>query len=207
MTTEFLHWARPLHPLHNPNGSMLWAALTIGHYVLFQSGKLAQPRLAEARAAKFIRVWDIAPHFMQGCLHFVSIKLSDSKTDPFQLGCPAIIGCTRTAVCGTCEAWCTVQSHRCKQMPPNAPFLQVDGRALDCLMLVNHIQGHCGQARTQLLQVLWTQPMHQGSHICSASRALPVADQTIRLVEQPGLSALYPSGSAYMCGFCCLHDS
>ena len=68
------------------------------------AGKLAQPKLAEARVAQFIRVWDVTPHFMQGHLHFVHIKLSGSKTDPYQLGCPVIIGCTQTAVCGACEA-------------------------------------------------------------------------------------------------------
>ena len=140
MTTEFLCQARPLHWLHNPKDSVLWAALTIGHYSLFCSGELDQPKLAEARVTQFIRVWDITPHFMQGYLHFVSITLSGSKTDPFQLGCPVIIGCTGTAVCGACEAWCIVQSHRCRQTPPNALFLQVDGRALDHLMLVKYIK-------------------------------------------------------------------
>ena len=140
MTTEFLCWARPLHQLHNPKDSMLYAALNIGHYGLFWSSKLAQPKLAEAGAAQFIRVQNIAPHIMQGCLHFMSVKLSGSKANPFQLGCPVIIGCTRTAVCGVCKAWHIIQSHRCMQTPPNTPILQVDGRALDCLMLVNHIK-------------------------------------------------------------------
>ena len=103
ITTEFLQWARPLHWLHNTRDSVLWAALTIGHYGLFCSGKLAQPKLAEAGVAWFIRVQDITPHFMQGCLHFVCIHLSGSKTDPFQLGCPVIIGCTGTAVCGALQ--------------------------------------------------------------------------------------------------------
>ena len=78
---------------------------------------------------------------MQGHLHFVSVRLSGSKTSPFQLGCPVIIGCTRTAVCGMCKARHIAQSHRHMQTPPNAPFLQVDSRALDNLMLVNHIKG------------------------------------------------------------------
>ena len=50
------------------------------------------------------------------------------------------MGCTGTVVCGACEAWHIVQSHRCRQTPPDAPFLQVDSRALDQLMLVNHIK-------------------------------------------------------------------
>ena len=37
MTTEFLCQSRPLHQLHNPKESMLWEALTIGHYDLFWS--------------------------------------------------------------------------------------------------------------------------------------------------------------------------
>ena len=64
VTTEFLHWARPLYWLHNLRDSILWAALTIGHYSLFCSGKLAQPKLAEAGVAQFIRVQDVTPHFM-----------------------------------------------------------------------------------------------------------------------------------------------
>ena len=119
---------------------MLWAALTISPYGLFQSGKLTQPKLAEAGVAQFIRMQDVTPHFMQGHLHFVHIKLSGSKTKPFQLGCPIIIGCTGTAVYGACKAWHIIQSHRCTWTPPDAPFLQVDGRALDHLMLVNHIK-------------------------------------------------------------------
>ena len=140
ITMEILCWASPLHWLHNAKDSVLWAALTIGHYGLFHSGELAQPKLAEAGVAWFIRVQDITPHFMQGCLHFVHIKLSVSKTNPFQLGCPVIIGCTGTTVCGACEAWHTVQFHRCTWTPLDAPFLQVDGRALGRLTLVNHIK-------------------------------------------------------------------
>ena len=43
-------------------------------------------------------------------------------------------------MCGACDAWCIVQFHRCTQTPLDAPFLQVDGRALDCLTLVNNIK-------------------------------------------------------------------
>ena len=74
-------------------------------------------------------------------LHFVHIHLSASKTDPFQLGCPVIVGCTGTAVVGgACKAWCIIQLYRCMQMPLSAPLLQVDGRALDHLTLVDHIK-------------------------------------------------------------------
>ena len=137
---EFLQWARPLQWLHNARDSVLWAAFTIGHYGLFCNGKLTQPKLAEARVAQFIRVWHVIPHFMQGCLHFVCIHLSGSKTDPFQLGCPVTIGCIGTAVCSACEAWCIIQLHRCTQTPLDTPFLQVDGRALGHLTLVDHIK-------------------------------------------------------------------
>ena len=123
ITTEFLHHARPLHQLHLPKDSILWAACTLSHYGLFWSGKLAQPKLSEAGAVHFIRVWDVSLHFAQGCLHFVSIKLWNSKTDPFHQGCPIIIGCTGMAVCGACKAWCLVQSHRQVRTPPNALFL------------------------------------------------------------------------------------
>ena len=45
-------------------------------------------------------------------------------------------------------------------------------------------QGHGSQVRTKPLQVLWAQLAHQGSHIYSASRDLPLADKTIRLMAQ-----------------------
>ena len=108
---EFLCHARPLHQLNLPKDSILWAALTLSHYGLFRSGELAQPKLSEAGAVHFIRVWDVSPHFAQGHLHFVSITLWTSKANPFHQGCPIIIGCTRTAVCRACEAWHIVQSH------------------------------------------------------------------------------------------------
>ena len=56
ITMEFLCQARPLHWLHNTKDSMLWAILTISNYGLFNSRELAQPKLAEARVALFIRV-------------------------------------------------------------------------------------------------------------------------------------------------------
>ena len=204
---EFLCWARPLHWLHNAKDSVLWAALTISHYGLFSSSKLAQPKLVEARVAQFIRVWDVTPHFIQGHLHFVCIKLSGSKTDPFQLGCPVIIGCTGTAVCGACKAWCIIQFHRCTWTPLNAPLPSSGWQSPGPFDTSESHQGHSGQVRTQPLQVLWTQLVHWGSHICSASRALPVADKTIRPMEQPGLPTVYPPGPTYVCGLCCPHGS
>ena len=154
VTIEFLCQARPLHQHHIPKNSVLWAALTLSHYGLFCSGKLAQPKLAEAGVAQFIRVQGVTPHFLQGCLHYIHINLSSSKKDPFQLGCPVIIGCTRMAVCGAWEAWHIIQDHRLTQTPPDAPFLQVDGRALDTLNASQAHQIHSSQARTQPFQVL-----------------------------------------------------
>ena len=140
ITTEFLWQARPLHWLHLPKDSVLWAALTFSHYGLFCSGELAQPNLAEAGEPQFICVWDVTLHFSQDCLHYVFIMLSGSKMDPFPLGCPIIIGCTGTPVCGACKAWHIIQEHQWTQTSPDAPFLQIDSRALDCLTLVRHIK-------------------------------------------------------------------
>ena len=112
VTMEFLQQARPLHWFHLPKDSVLWAALTFSHCGLFCSGELAQPKLAEAGAPQFIQVWDVTPHFSQGCLHYVCIMLSGSKMDPFHLGCPVIIGCTGTPVCGACKAWHIIQEHQ-----------------------------------------------------------------------------------------------
>ena len=50
ITMDFLHRARPLHHPQLPKDRMLWAALTMGHYSLFHSRELAQPKLAEAGA-------------------------------------------------------------------------------------------------------------------------------------------------------------
>ena len=99
-TSQWSSWhrARPLHWLHLPKDSVLWAALTLGHYGLFCSGKLAQPKLMEAGVPQYIHVRDVTPRFSQGCLHYVHIILSSSKMEPFHLGCPVIIGCTNTPI-------------------------------------------------------------------------------------------------------------
>ena len=140
ITTEFLHQARPLHQLLIPKDSVLWAALTLSHYDLFCSGKLAQPKLAKARVPQFIWVWNVTLHFLQGHLHYVHIMLLGSRMDPFQLGCPVIIGCTGTPVCGACKAWHIIQDHKWTQTPLDASYLQIDSRALDHLTLVRHIK-------------------------------------------------------------------
>ena len=56
------------------------------------------------------------------------------------MGCPVIISCTGTPVCGACKAWCIIQDNKQTQTPPDAPFLQIDSRALDHLTLVRHIK-------------------------------------------------------------------
>ena len=50
ITMDFLCRARPLHHLQLPKDRVLWAALTMGHYGLFCSRELAQPKLEEAGA-------------------------------------------------------------------------------------------------------------------------------------------------------------
>ena len=137
---DFLCRARPLHHLQLPKDRVLWAALTMGHYVLFCSGELAQPKLAEARVPQFICVQEVTPHFSRGHLHYICIMLSSSKMDPFHQGCPIIIGCTGTSVCGACKAWHILQHHHQTWTSPDAPFLQIDSRALDCMTLVRHIK-------------------------------------------------------------------
>ena len=136
---DFLCGARPLHCLHLSRDRLLWAAVTMGHYGLFQSGELAQPKLAEARVPQFIHVQEITPHFSRGCLHYICILLSSSKTDLFHQGCPIIISCTGTPVCGACKAWHVLQQHQWTQTSPDAPFLQINSRALDHMALVRHI--------------------------------------------------------------------
>ena len=139
ITTDFLHRTRPLHCPQLPRDRVLWAALTMGHYGLFHSGELAQPKLAEGRAPRFICVQDITRHFSRGCLHYIFILLASSKTDPLHQGCPIIIGCTGTPVCSACEAWHLLQQHQQTQTSPEAPFFQIDNRALDSVTLVKHI--------------------------------------------------------------------
>ena len=140
ITTDFLHWTRHLHHLHLPRDSVLWAALTMGHYGLFCSRELAQPKLAEAGVPHYICIQDVTPHFSRGCLHYICILLSSIKMDPFHQGCPMIIGCTGTPVCGACKAWCILQQHQQGQTSPDALFLQIDSRALDRVTLVRHIK-------------------------------------------------------------------
>ena len=102
ITIDFQCRARPLHHLHLPRDKVLWSALTMGHYSLFQSGELAQPKLAEAGVPQFICVQDVTPHFSRGYLDYIHIMLSSSKMDPFHQGFPVIISWTGTPVCKAC---------------------------------------------------------------------------------------------------------
>ena len=140
ITTDFLCRARPLHCIHLPKDRVLWAALTMGHHGQFHSGELAQPKLAEARAPQFICMQDVTPHFSRGCLHYICILLTSSKMDPFHQGCPVIIGCMGTPVCSACEAWHLLQQHQWTWTSPEAPFFQINNRALDHVTLVRHIK-------------------------------------------------------------------
>ena len=140
ITSSFLSRARPLHCTNSHRDKVLWAALTMGHYGLFCSGELAQPKLAEAGAPCFIRVQDVAPYFSAGQLHYVCIFLTSSKTDHLHQGCPVIIGCTKTPICGACEAWQLLQHHQHVGSPPGDPFFKINDRALDRVTLVNHIK-------------------------------------------------------------------
>ena len=83
---------------------------------------------------------DVTPHFSRGCLHYIHILLSSSKTDLFHQGCPIIIRCTGTPVCGACEAWYILLQHQQTHSSPDALFLQIDSRALDHITLVRHIK-------------------------------------------------------------------
>ena len=51
--TDFLHRAKPLHSPQSPRDRVLWAALTMGHYGLFHSSKLAQLKLGYPASSGF----------------------------------------------------------------------------------------------------------------------------------------------------------
>ena len=140
ITSSFLSRARPLHSTNSHRDKVLWAALTLGHYGLFRSGELAQPKLAEAGAPCFIRVQDVTPYFSTGQLHYVHVLLTSNKTDHFHQGCPVIIGCTKTPICGACEAWHLLQHHQHVGSLPGDPFFKINDRALDRVTLVIHIK-------------------------------------------------------------------
>ena len=140
ITTDFLHRAKPLHCPQSARDRVLWAALTMGHYGLFCSGKLVQPKMAEAGAPRFIRVQDVTPQFTQGWLDYICVFLNTSKTDQFHQGCPIVIGCTGMSICGVCEDWHLLQQHQWMGSSPEAPFFQLQNRALDRVTLVNHIK-------------------------------------------------------------------
>ena len=140
ITSTFLHRARPLHCPSSHRDKVLWAALTMGHYGLFCSRQLAQPKLAEAGAHCFIRVQDVTPHFSVGQLHYVCVFLASSKTNHFHQGCPVIIGCTRPPICRACKAWHLLQHHQHMGSSPEDPFFKINNRALDRVTLVNHIK-------------------------------------------------------------------
>ena len=138
--TSFLHRARPLHCHSSHRDKVLWAALTMGHYGLFCSGELAQPKLAEAGAPCFIRVQNVTVHFSAGQLHYICVFLASSKTDHFHQGCPIILGCSRTPICGACKAWHLLQHHQYTGSFPEDPLFKINDRALDRVTLVNHIK-------------------------------------------------------------------
>ena len=173
---DFLHRARPLHHLHIHRDRGLGAALTMGHYSLFCSGELAQSKLVKAGVSQFIWVQDITPQFSRGCLHYIHVLLSSSKMDPFHQGCPIIIGCMGTPVCGACEAWHVLQQHQQTQTSPEAPFFQINSRALGHMTLIRHIKDIAAQLGLDPYRVCWPQHLHQGSHLGSTSWALPVAN-------------------------------
>ena len=140
ITTDFLCRAKPLHCPQLARDRVLWAALTMGHYGLFCSGKLAQPKMAEASAPCFIRVQDVMLQFTQGWLHYIHMFLNTSKTDQYHQGCLIVIGCMVTSFCGACKAWHLLQCHQQMGSSLDAPFFQLQNRALDHLTLVNHIK-------------------------------------------------------------------
>ena len=140
ITTDFLCRAKPLHCPQSARDRVLCAALTMGHYGLFHSGKLAQPKMAEAGTPRFIRVQDVMLQFTQGWLHYICMFLNTSKTDHYHQGCPVVIGCSSTSICGACKAWHLLQQHQWIGSSPEAPFFQLQNRALDCMTLVNHIK-------------------------------------------------------------------
>ena len=133
--------------------------------------------------------------------------LLGSKMEPFQLGCPVIISCTGTPVCGACKAWCIIQDHKQTQTPPDAPFLQIDGRALDHLILVRHIKAIVAKLGLNPSRYSGHKPLYWGSYICCTSRALPMTNKATRPVEQSDPPTVYTSGPAYVHWFCCPHGS
>ena len=140
ITTKFLCRAKLLHCPQSPKDRGLWAALTMGHYGLFCSSELVQPKMAEASVPCFIRVQDITLQFTQGWLHYICVFLTSSKTDQFHQGCSVVIGCTGTSICGVCKAWHLLQHHQWMGSSLKAPFFQLHNRALDHMILVNHIK-------------------------------------------------------------------
>ena len=87
-------------------------------------------------------VQEVTPHLnAPEELHYVTIHLKVSKTDPFGQGIDVIIGCSGTQVCRACSAWVLIQSHQAKQASPTAPFFQLSGQPFSRGMMVSHIKG------------------------------------------------------------------
>ena len=186
---------------------MLWIALTMGHYGLFCSSELAQPKMAEAGTPRFIRVQDITLQFTHGWLHYVCMFLTSSKTDQFHQGCPVVIGCTGTSICRVCKAWHLLQHHQQMGFSPEALFFQLQNRALDHVTLVNHIKHITTRLRLDPSRYSGHNLHIWGSHCSSGSWALPVADQTFRMLEQSSISSVYKARSVLVCEASCPHGS
>ena len=207
ITTSFLCRAKPLHCPQSARDRVLWAALTTGHNGLFCNGKLVQLKMAEASTPHFIKVQDVMMQFTQGQLHYVHVFLNTSKTDHYHQGCPVAIGCTSISICGACEAWHLLQHHQCMGSSLEAPFFQLQNRALDHMTLVNHIKHVATCLRLDPSRYSGPQLAYRGRHFSSKSWALPVADQTPRMLEQPSVSSVHKATSISMCRASCLHGS
>ena len=133
--------------------------------------------------------------------------LNTSKTDQFHQGCPIVIGCTGTSICRACKAWHLLQQHQQMGSSPEAPFFKLQNRAPGSCDFSEPYKTCCYLSRTRSFEVLWSQLAYKGSHFSSESLALPVADQTLRMLEQPGISSVHKARSISMCRASCLHGS
>ena len=130
------------HPLHQfPAQQVLWAALTMAHFRLLQTGEFTVDQ----------ECFDPTCHLcIQGVSHsittqltlqYVTVHLKSSKTGPFGQGINMIIGCSGTQICGVCATWDLIWAHWANRASPTAPFFQLYDQPISRTIMVTHIKG------------------------------------------------------------------
>ena len=115
---------------------MLWAACCVGFFGFLRSGELTAPEKEEFDPKQHLTVKDIALD-NQATPRTISIRIKQSKTDPFRQGVTIYLGRTNSTVCPVA----VLLSYLVLRGKGDGPLFQFkDGRALTCPRLVSELR-------------------------------------------------------------------